>query len=142
MDEATPIVAAIETKKEENVLTRSELANAVLNDFRHRIQGQPEGKPYANPRNKQQTKVWLGSYDIFEALFELNAYDRFNYFFKYDMIIIFQAKFAKHHLIFSTKTKAFYYLENGNYQRFKVFSGLVPDQPNQKKEHSLQEGLQ
>ena len=94
------------------------MAQSVLNDFIARVKGQPQEPPSPRPKNKKQKIKFDTSILFMDATFSIDEYDRFFSFYKDDFIIILQPKVKLFHIIFSTRTRAFYFLHEGIYQRF------------------------
>jgi len=103
------------------------LHDVVMKDFCAAIKDQPQGKPTKSPQSKKMNTIHQALSTILEATFDLEYYERYDYFFKEEIIYVFQGKKMKHHIIYSTKSKAYYVLFGGGYRQIKF--GLLDNPP-------------
>lgn len=129
---------SLQKKTEEKPLPQFSLELSVLNDFCTRIKGQPQGKVTRSPQSKKISFMHQILDGLLKATFEDDFYDRFDFFFRDEIVYVFQGKKFKHHVIYSTKTKNYFLLKDGIYRIFK-FVGLMDTPPTTfQKEDSLQ----
>lgn len=134
MNTATPLGALEAIVPEKNTIR---MEHAVLHDFCNRIKDQPQGKATTSPQCKKVARMHLALDGLLKATFEDDFYDRFDYFFKEDIVYIFQGKKFAHHVIYSTKSKSYYVLKDGIYRIFK-FVGLSDTPPTSQRPNSRQ----
>ena len=134
MSRGAPVVELELAAAEKNVV---KMEHAVLHDFCNRIKDQPQGKATTSPQCKKIARMHFALDGLLKATFEDDFYDRFDYFFKEDIIYVFQGKKFAHHVIYSTKSKSYYVLKDGIYRIFK-FVGLSDTPPTSQKPNSHQ----
>lgn len=127
MSEATVVAVDYDDLPKVENLNQISLHDVVMKDFCAVIKGQPQGNPTKSPQTKKMLLVHQVLSRMLEATFDQEYYERFDYFFKEDIIFIFQGKKMKHHIIYSTKSKAYYVLFGGGYRQIKF--GLLDNPP-------------